>query len=156
MRVKGVSLQDRLMDRVTVSPEGCWLCSGTPNKGGYMRVGYRNERLLVHRAMWEVTHGPIPEGMVVMHQCDVPPCINPQHLTLGTDADNVMDAMIKGRSAVYRSGEKHPNCRLSAATVRAIRKAPRGYGTGRELSKKYGVAEATISHIRNRVRRREG
>jgi len=69
------------------------------NRSGYGVVSYQNRSVLVHRLVYEHTVGPIPEGMNVLHHCDVPACSEPTHLFVGTDQDNVMDAVRKGRHA---------------------------------------------------------
>lgn len=70
---------------------------------GYGRITVEGRRVYEHRWVWEQVHGPIPEGMVVMHTCDNPPCVNIEHLRLGTHADNQHDKMAKGR---YRRGNR--------------------------------------------------
>jgi len=66
--------------------------------------------LYVHRVAWELTSGPIPDGMQVLHACDNPPCFNPEHLFLGTRSDNMVDMVSKGRAVnpVAALGERHP------------------------------------------------
>lgn len=81
------SLIDKANDR------GCWLWTGSLDPGGYGR--YRSQR--AHRAAWTLTNGPIPDGLWVLHHCDVRRCINPDHLYLGTRADNVRDAVVRDR-----------------------------------------------------------
>jgi len=65
--------------------------------GGYGRVNFNGQRFVAHRLAWELTNGPIPEGLFVLHKCDNPPCINPDHLFLGTNKDNTQDMLAKGR-----------------------------------------------------------
>jgi len=79
----------------------CILGEGCPDKKGYIRVRHRGRRMwFAHRAVWAEFYGPIPEGLCVLHHCDVPPCVRPDHLWLGTQADNMRDAAAKKRTAL--------------------------------------------------------
>lgn len=93
---------------------GCWLWLGKANKRdqcGYVQYGKKSVR--VPRVAWMLTHGPIPDGLYVCHKCDVPLCINPGHLFLGTHQDNMRDMAKKGRQKFQRrpdttpKGERH-------------------------------------------------
>jgi len=77
---------------------GCWLWTGTLLNSGYGQVMLRKRKVRAHRLAWELTFGPIPEGMVVCHACDNPACVNPHHLWLGTVQANVRDRDAKGRT----------------------------------------------------------
>ena len=83
---------------LVVKTETCWLWQGKPNTSGYgtIRDGGRKHR--VHRIAWEWANGPIPDGMLVLHSCDTPRCVNPAHLSLGTVRDNNYDRDAKGRT----------------------------------------------------------
>lgn len=77
---------------------GCWEWTGPRNStSGYGQVNLFGKHQTAHRWSWELTNGDIPKGMWILHRCDNPPCFNPEHLFLGTPADNVLDAQIKGR-----------------------------------------------------------
>lgn len=78
---------------------GCWNWNGYKIKTGYGRVHFRGKRTLAHRAAWELTHGKIPAGKHVLHKCDNPSCINPEHLFLGSHVDNMNDRLLKERTA---------------------------------------------------------
>lgn len=94
---------------------------------------------------WEMAHGPIPAGMHVCHKCDNPPCVNPAHLFLGTEADNAHDRDRKGRQVAPR-GEEHGCARLNESDVREIR-ALRGSLTQVEIGRRYGIRQTTVSEI---------
>lgn len=78
--------------------DGCWEWQGTRIAHGYGRLRVGSERVLAHRYSWRITNGPIPAGMSVLHRCDNPPCVRPDHLFLGTQLDNNRDRSAKGRS----------------------------------------------------------
>ena len=72
-------------------PDECWEWVGPLFPGGYGRVNYNGTRQGAHRVAYELTHGPIPPGMDILHSCDLRKCCNPKHLKVGTDQDNVRD-----------------------------------------------------------------
>jgi hypothetical protein len=87
------------MEHMTVDPSGCWVCDYKSTKhGGHKKMQISGKCVAAHRASYAEFVGPIPEGMQVLHSCDNPPCINPDHLFLGTPADNVKDMFRKGRA----------------------------------------------------------
>jgi hypothetical protein len=77
--------------------EGCWIWKGPKSVNGYGSFQYRRTSNSAHRIAFEFLKGPIPEGLQVLHRCDNPPCVNPEHLFLGTNLDNVKDKVQKGR-----------------------------------------------------------
>lgn len=87
-----------LAARCLRSPSGCLVWQGKRHHTGYGLAKVANRRKPVHRLMYEATFGPIPDGLLVLHRCDNRPCIEPTHLFLGTDRDNVRDMFAKGRA----------------------------------------------------------
>jgi len=120
---------------------------GVKNKQGYggfscpKLTGRKMSR--ANRAAWIIYRGPIPENMLVLHKCDNPPCVNPDHLFLGSDRDNAVDAYKKGHLYIP-IGEKHHNAKLNREKILAIRQS---YAQGISmpaLAKTFGVCRQTI------------
>lgn len=93
--------EERFWAKVEKGPD-CWEWKAFRNKG-YGKFTYNGRMYLAHRLSWILTNGPIPDGLGVLHSCDNPPCVNPDHLFLGTQLDNMRDASNKGRCANQRS-----------------------------------------------------
>jgi hypothetical protein len=127
-------------------PDECWtwLGSGVEGYGTISLGGRAGRKILAHRLSWEIANGPIPEtdeyhGVVVRHRCNNRACVNPNHLVLGTQADNVKDMWIN------KSGPRG-NARLTESQIAAIKSDPR---SSRQLAPIYGVSDAHIRSIRN-------
>lgn len=92
----------RFAERTRQEPNGCVVWTGSRTQQGYGQIsegaGVRRRRHLAHRLSWELTNGPIPDGVFVCHKCDNPPCVNPSHLFVGSARDNNRDAWTKGRN----------------------------------------------------------
>ncbi len=126
--------------------DDCWEWQRSRNSCGYGT--YRSSQ--AHRYAWELTHGPIPEGLHVLHRCDNPPCCNPSHLFLGTAADNNADKETKGRGNHVR-GEQVGREKLTESAVQSIRaRAMQGESLA-HIAPDFGVTKVTIRHV---VRRR--
>lgn len=129
------------------SPDECWEWQGGKTPDGYGSAGHKNKSVLAHRLAWELTNGPIPEGMEVCHKCDNPPCCNPDHLFLGTHADNIRDMFAKGRNNPRR-GAANSNAKLTESQVKEIRsRYANKDGNTYELAQEYGVSQVTISAL---------
>lgn len=131
---------------------GCWEWQRSIDNSGYGRVNIDGKIWLTHRLSWTIHNGPIPKttsgrGMSVCHKCDNPKCINPDHLFLGTDKDNVHDAIHKNRRADQK-GMNNPNRILTEQDVRDIRSMP---GPHRVIAARYGVSKYCIDEIRART-----
>lgn len=101
MTIERRPLVQRFWDRVTPgTPTECWIWPGTRNNKGYGLIGKGGRGtggFTVHRVSWMIHRGPIPDGKWVLHRCDTPACVNPDHLFIGTHRDNMADMVAKGR-----------------------------------------------------------
>jgi len=131
-----------------IPESGCWIWMGRWGKNGYGTHEQGNRREYAHRSSWKMYRGPIPVGLSVLHSCDTPPCVNPAHLFLGTDADNGRDRDQKGRHGYRRHlGVEHGMARLTDDTVREIRARYAAGETQVALSREYGVRQTQISNV---------
>lgn len=140
-------------DRATIgSNDECWPWKRNTNPQGYGTLKAQGKMQRAHRLAYELSRGPIPEGMVVCHTCDNPSCVNPHHLFLGSQRDNVRDMMSKGRqSDTAKSGESNLSAKLTAPQVVAIRElyASKEHSQS-DLATMFGVTRQQISLIVNR------
>lgn len=129
--------------------DGCWLWTAYRNPAGYGMVPTSIRiPVLAHRASFLIATGIDPGEKCVCHNCDNPPCVNPDHLFLGTLADNNADMLAKGRySGGSRPGENSPLAKLTAEDVIRIRRDFRFHGGGRKAAREFGVSAALISRI---------
>lgn len=156
----------------------CWLWTSCRWPVGYGRFWMGRRFLPAHRIAWELTHGPVSDGLCVLHRCDNPPCVRPDHLFLGTKADNNRDRHNKGRDArgdqsgarlhpeKHARGDNHPMrknpeqrrwgtdnhaAKLTPADVFTIRRRYAAGGiTYKQLASEYGVSFGEIGHIISR------
>ena len=148
-RKRGGEPLPSFMRRVLKCADGCWLWRGSKgDRYGTIWIPALGKTVLVHRHSYRLHHGEIPEGLLVMHKCDVPLCVNPDHLMVGTPKDNMQDMIAKGRqSFIGPRGEKSSLSKLTDESVREIRASA---ASNEELAGKYGVHPRTIYDIRRR------
>jgi hypothetical protein len=145
------SLEERLWRNIVKLSDGCWVWLGNCNHRGYGQIGEggRGRRMLsTHRVSWMVSFGAIPDGLFVLHKCDNPPCVNPGHLFLGTQLDNMRDRSAKGRAP---TGDRNimrkwrPESRERAEKIRELFKT--GTYTQRQLADEFNVCPSYVSQI---------
>lgn len=136
----------------------CWLWSASRSRAGYGKFGAGGRFGLTsaHRFSWELHHGPIPPGMCICHRCDNPPCVRPDHLFLGTLADNNADMKAKGRGARGKRngsqtcperlvrGSRQPTAKLTEGAVEAMRLAHARGERQKVLADRFHVSRAAI------------
>lgn len=138
------------VDRIDLS--GCWIWAGAKNDRGYGQI-YCSELAVnmvgAHRASWIISKGAVPQGMDVLHKCDNPACVNPEHLFLGTALENVADMILKGRKNQPK-GHSIGSSKLSLDDVITIKAALKQwkYGMSTALAKQFGVSPSSIYAIR--------
>jgi hypothetical protein len=139
--------------RKSADPDGCWAWTAARNPLGYGEFRAKTDRRagmdLAHRVAYELTYGPIPLGMQVCHRCDNPSCVRPDHLFLGSNADNVADRQAKGRSGSAR-GAQNPNAKLDIERVAEIRRRHAAGETTVALGAEFGVTATLIGLIARR------
>ncbi|MDI6868544.1 MAG: HNH endonuclease signature motif containing protein [Coprothermobacterota bacterium] len=140
-----MSPEERFFSKVNVGdPDSCWEWQGKTIKDGYGAFHFRGKRVIASRFAWTLFYGEIPPGMYVLHKCDNPACVNPRHLFLGTQKENMQDAVLKLR----KSGPHNGKTKLSWPQVDTIRLLlERGWSTYR-LAKLFEVDHKTIWQIR--------
>lgn len=149
MAKSNLTLAERFWTKV-LKTQSCWIWQAQVNNKGYGCLSvYREDKgrhypTYAHRLSWAFAHGPIPDGMYVLHHCDTPACVNPAHLFIGTQTDNMQDCWKKGRMTREILRE---NCRkVSDDDVRAIRLDRRPHHI---IAADYGVKRNTVYLIKN-------
>ena len=141
-------------DKYTPEPTtGCWLWHASRDKCGYgtfgMRIDGKTKKFGAHRYAWTVFKGDIPEGISVLHKCDTPSCVNPDHLFIGTQLDNVRDQIAKGRYP-SRAGTSNANSRLSREDVAEIRRRTSIGEDRRVIAAAYGIYYRYVDRLAKR------
>lgn len=144
---KRAPVADRLAARSRRDGECLLYVEGQANKRGHVRIGYQGRDQYVHRVAYQLAHGPVPDGLHVLHSCDVPRCIEPAHLRAGTNAQNIDDKVSRGR-AHRLVGSRNPAARLTEAKVEQILLGLAQGRTLADLGQRFGVSLQTVSNIK--------
>jgi len=137
--------EDRFWSKINKSVTGCWEWFGSLDTSGYGLFRFQRRLVKAHRFSWQLVHGEIPKGLLVCHHCDNRRCVNPAHLFLGTNKDNMQDASSK------RRWKKQRPCRrvLSNEQVKEIRTIlNEGHRVGGKIARQYGITPTMVSYIR--------
>ena len=152
---------ERFWSKVEKTPT-CWNWTASKRAKGYGAFVWADESGAIiqgraHRFSWEIINGPIPAGLCILHRCDNPRCVNPEHLFIGTKADNNADMLAKGRrvkggvkcgsAGKWPRAEKHPNARLDWDSIALIRQDRDNGLSFSKISNKYNVTISTAYKI---------
>lgn len=141
-----VTVRQSFSSQYSIDPKsGCWLWNRAL-VGGYGCVSVRGKKIKAHRWSYRLARGPIQRGLVVMHICDTPACVNPGHLRLGTQVENVLDTVSKRRHK-GAPGESNAKAKLTTRQVSEIRRRSLSGETRVSLSRQFGVSASMVSQI---------
>lgn len=131
-----------------ISESGCWIWTGATNGVGYGDVRVPDGRALAHRLAFEAVNGPIPDGVMIRHRCDIPSCVNPAHLLPGSQVDNMADMRARERQS---RGERRPTSKLTAGLVREIRRRATSGATIYRIAKDQKLSWHTVWKVVKRT-----
>lgn len=148
-----LTLEERFWGYVDVrGPDECWPWTGAHNEKGYGCIGVEGKVYRAHRISVWLDRGDAALGLVVRHKCDNPPCVNPNHLTVGTQGENLKDAYDRGRRFTvppHLVGESHPHAKLTQSEVTIIRELLKGGDlTQAQIARRFNVTQQIISLIK--------
>lgn len=141
-------LMERFFNKVKKT-DNCWIWLGCKDKDGYGKFSYKKSNCKAHRVAYILLKKPIPKGKCILHLCDNRECVNPDHLRIGSHAENMKDMSLKGRASI---GERAGNSKLTEAMIKAIRALYKTklITTHRDLAFAFGVAHSQICYILNK------
>ena len=143
--------QERFETKFSKAEDGdCWNWVASKDRHGYGMLWFDGRLQVSSRVAYQLYVGKIPSGLCILHHCDNPACVNPDHLFLGTQADNVQDCENKGRG-VHPVGEKHARSKLTSAQVVTIREKREAGDSCAALAREYKVSPAAIYMIEHRI-----
>lgn len=132
---------------IPVTESGCWIWEKGVDKDGYGNFSTKaRETIRAHRISYFIYKGEIPKGKMVLHTCDTPSCVNPNHLYIGDNYDNMRDRSVRGRG-VFHTNEKHPACKFSNTEIKRILLL-NGLGVSRkEIQEEFGISPSHLSSV---------
>lgn len=149
MKAKEIT-KERIEKKVEKIPEaGCWIWTGATQVRGYGEIISNNKKYLAHRASYEAFIGKIPKNMNVCHSCDNVFCVNPNHLFLGTQKENLQDMAKKGRSTL---GSKNPKAKLNEDNIHAVKTLLKMNWKCASIARMLNVSASCISAIKRNER----
>jgi DNA-binding CsgD family transcriptional regulator len=140
--------EQRFFEKVEKT-DSCWNWKASKNSKGYGLFNYKKV-MTAHRFSWERINGKVPEGLCVLHRCDNRKCVNPDHLWVGTQLENIADRDAKGRQ-ICPSGESNGNSILKEEQVIEIRKLNSGGVSYYKIAPMFNISERTVSQICRRL-----
>lgn len=147
----GLTPKQRFYRYIETDPNtGCWEFIGTRNKRGYGVFTFENKKVPAHRFSYQIHVGNIPEGRLVLHKCDNPPCVNPEHLFIGTQFDNMRDMVQKGRNANTK-GTNNPRASIYDDSVIQIRDLWDTGASIKEIAIHFMIPKSTVRNIISNV-----
>lgn len=138
-------IKEKIIKNICVDENGCWIWQGSKHRQGYGNLSYKRIPSLAHRVSWMVHRGEIPKDMKVCHSCDVTSCVNPEHLFIGTQKNNVEDAISKGKFEKRNMGKRRN--KLVYEQVLEIKKLSSEGISRKDIEKKFGVGQTCIAKI---------
>lgn len=143
------SVKKRILSNIDITEGGCWEWRKSRSRQGYGQIGFNRKTCLLHRVSWTVFVGPLDKDILVLHKCDNPPCCNPEHLFLGTDKDNILDAFAKGR-IIRKKGEQNYHAKLKEENIIEIRVLHEKGLSFEEIGKIFYTSRTNVRAIVNR------
>jgi hypothetical protein len=150
MQKRTQTLEERFWPKVNKQTlNGCWEWTAAKYPAGYGVIGFVKPASPrpAHRVAWELVNGPIPEGLFVCHKCDNRACVNPDHLFLGTQKQNLADMAVKGRGTKSNRGEGSARSKLTTEQIIEIRRLSAEGISRAELGRRFGMRATSISRI---------
>lgn len=140
------TLKERFEEKIFYSPCGCWLWTGSTSTNGYGNLRGTDRNVSAHKTSYQIYKGSVPNGLLVLHRCDVRNCVNPDHLFLGTSSDNMIDMFSKNRGKVHR-GEKHFRSKLKSGSIQIIKDTYKAGFTQKDIANYFHVDQRVICKV---------